>query len=74
MWTYIPARDEKFPGGESLQDLADRMDKSIDEFIMPYVNDIIKNGGDDDKINVVIVGHGLSIWEMITARKFTRFF
>jgi broad specificity phosphatase PhoE len=61
-------RHDKFPEGESLEDLAQRVDKAIDETVWPHVEEALKNGG-HEHLNIVIVSHGLAISEMVAACK-----
>ncbi|KAF9448042.1 phosphoglycerate mutase-like protein [Macrolepiota fuliginosa MF-IS2] len=53
-------RDEKFPGGESLNDLARRAEAAIRECILPHVFD--KN---QDGIHIGLASHGTFLNEMI---------
>ncbi|KAF5338883.1 hypothetical protein D9611_008798 [Ephemerocybe angulata] len=71
-------RNERFPGGESKNDVAARARRFLDEVLMPYVwqEDVEKNadesGSSDDgpglpkkPIHIVIVSHGLFIPELV---------
>lgn len=53
-------REEKFPGGESLDDLASRAEDAIAECIVPHLR-----AGDD--LHIAMVSHGLCISELIAA-------
>ncbi|KAE9394785.1 phosphoglycerate mutase-like protein [Gymnopus androsaceus JB14] len=53
-------RDEKFPGAESLNDLAARADEAITECIVPH----LRFGKDH---HIALVSHGLCISELIAA-------
>jgi broad specificity phosphatase PhoE len=62
----ITSRSEAFPGGESLDDLATRAGKAIDEIVIPAV--IAAKGKPiegADGAHLVIVSHGLCISELI---------
>ncbi|KAJ3839643.1 phosphoglycerate mutase [Lentinula raphanica] len=53
-------RDEKFPSGESLNDLASRADRAIMECVIPH----LKSEGD---FHIALVSHGLCISELVAA-------
>jgi broad specificity phosphatase PhoE len=59
----IQSRTEKFPGGESLEDVAKRADNVIDEILLPYVWQEFEGGA---PMTVAIVSHGLFIAELVT--------
>jgi broad specificity phosphatase PhoE len=54
--------DEKYPGGESLLDLAKRSKKAITQLVLPQVWKAAKEGITD--IHVAVVGHDLCLYEM----------
>lgn len=56
--------DEKFPGGESGNDLAERAKRAITQFMLPHVWQAAKQGRTG--IHVAIVAHGLCINDMIS--------
>lgn len=58
----IHTRTEKFPGGESLEDMAKRADNVIDEVLFPYVWQEFKGAA---PMTVAIVSHGLFIAELV---------
>ena len=58
----IYTRTEKFPGGESLEDMAKRADNVIDEVLFPYVWQEFKGAA---PMTVAIVSHGLFIAELV---------
>jgi len=58
----IYSRTEKFPGGESLEDMAKRVDDVIDEVLLPYVWQEFEGAG---PMTVAIVSHGLFIAELV---------
>lgn len=62
MYPALRGRSERFPGGESLDDLAVRAEKAIDEVLVPYVWD---EAGED--AHVAVVSHGLFLSELIAA-------
>jgi broad specificity phosphatase PhoE len=59
-------RHDKFEDGESLDDLAARMDQAIDEIVWPHVIEAINTGHTDS--HIVVVSHGLAISEAVAAR------
>jgi len=58
----IYSRTGKFPGGESLEDMAIRVDGVIDEVLFPYVWQEFEGGA---PMMVAIVSHGLFIAELV---------
>jgi broad specificity phosphatase PhoE len=58
----IHSRTEKFPGGESLEDVAKRADGVIDEVLLPYVWQEFEGGA---PMTIAIVSHGLLIAELV---------
>lgn len=58
------ARHERFPGGESLDDVARRANAVIDEILVPQ---LLKERGDGSARTVAIFSHGLFIAELIAA-------
>ncbi|KAJ2929770.1 hypothetical protein H1R20_g7342, partial [Candolleomyces eurysporus] len=63
-------RTERFPGGESRDDVATRAQRFLDEVLMPYVWQE-DTGKAESPIHIVVVSHGLFIPELIVlmARK-----
>jgi broad specificity phosphatase PhoE len=63
---YLPLRglDEKYPGGESLLDLAERSKKAITQLLLPHMQKVVKEGSTG--IHVAVVSHGLCLGEMIS--------
>ncbi|CAG8688661.1 1619_t:CDS:2, partial [Acaulospora colombiana] len=59
-------RHEKFPDGESLDDLADRAEKALDQTVWSHVQEALKSGGHEN-IHIVVVSHGLAISELVAA-------
>jgi len=59
IFPFLYSRSEKFPGGESLDDLARRAEIAIAECVLPHVL--------EDGVHVVIAGHGVCIGELIAA-------
>lgn len=59
-------RDERFPNGESLNDVATRAERSINDLVLkPYLSRAISSGVED--VHVAVVSHGLCISELIQA-------
>lgn len=58
-------RHEKFPEGESLDDLAVRTDQAVREVILPEVWKAAREGVKG--IHIAVVSHGLCISEMVPA-------
>jgi broad specificity phosphatase PhoE len=56
--------DEKFPGGESLNDLVERAKKAITQLVLPYIWKAAKEGSTDT--HVAIVSHGHCLGAMIS--------
>ena len=57
-------RKDKFPSGESLNDLQTRAERAMEEIIMPHVWNAAKSG---EKAHIAVVSHGLCISELIAA-------
>lgn len=58
----IYTRTEKFPGGESLDDMTERVDTTIDNILLPYIS---QEAEGDAPMTVAIVSHGLFIAELV---------
>ena len=58
----IFTRTERFPGGESLDDMAKRVEEVIDKVLFPYVWQEFRGAA---PMTVAIVSHGLFIAELI---------
>jgi len=65
VYPVLPGRVQKFPEGESLDDLAKRAQQAINELAMPYVWQAARAG--EKGIQVAIVSHGLCISELLPA-------
>jgi len=63
VFPVLDGRKEKFPGGESLDDLRDRAKQAIRELLLPIVRDAVKEKKRD--VHVAFVSHGLCISEMV---------
>ncbi|ETW81709.1 hypothetical protein HETIRDRAFT_25713, partial [Heterobasidion irregulare TC 32-1] len=55
--------DEKFPGGESLNDLAARANRAIEELVLPHVWTAAKEG--EKGVHIALVSHGLCISQLM---------
>jgi len=64
-YPVLTHRNEKFPAGESLDDLEKRAEKAIQELVMPHVWKAAKEGRKG--VHVAVVSHGLCISEERTA-------
>lgn len=60
IFPVLRSRDEKFPEGESLDDLARRAEQGIAECVVPH----LASEGD---IHIAIASHGLCISELVAA-------
>ncbi|KAF5385650.1 hypothetical protein D9757_005487 [Collybiopsis confluens] len=58
-------RSDRFPGGESKEDLAARAEQAIDDLLLPYVLDV--EGEYQRPLHIAIVSHGLFIREIVDA-------
>ncbi|KAL5482447.1 hypothetical protein ACEPAI_9041 [Sanghuangporus weigelae] len=64
IYPVIYNRKDKFPDGESLNDLQARAERAVEEIIMPHVWNAAKTG---EKAHIAVVSHGLCISELIAA-------
>ena len=55
---------ERFPGGESDEDLAARAARAVDEVIIPHVRSAVREGHAE---HIALVSHGLFIGALIAA-------
>jgi broad specificity phosphatase PhoE len=67
-YPVLAHRHEKFPQGESLDDLAQRAEKAIQELVMPHVWKASKEGKKGAQL--AVVSHGLCISEVRTAGRY----
>lgn len=58
-------RWEKFPGGESVDDVARRAEQFVGETVIPHLWDAARTGKKD--VQIMIVSHGVCISEFIPA-------
>jgi len=65
LYPVLNSRSQKFPEGESLDDLAARAKKAVDDLLMSYVWQAARAG--DQGLHIAIVSHGLCISELIPA-------
>ncbi|KAL7279988.1 hypothetical protein ACG7TL_006399 [Trametes sanguinea] len=65
IWPVLHERHQKFPEGESLDDLFERAKKAIDELIMPHVWKAAREG--KKGVHIAVASHGLCISELIPA-------
>ncbi|KAF9221558.1 phosphoglycerate mutase [Gyrodon lividus] len=65
-YPFLFDRNEKFPNGESLDDVAARADRAIRNLVLkPYLSRVALSGTED--VHVAVVSHGVCISELITA-------
>ncbi|EJC97827.1 phosphoglycerate mutase-like protein, partial [Fomitiporia mediterranea MF3/22] len=62
IFPILTGRSEKFPGGESLDDLQARCEKAVNELVVPLIWNAAQTG---KKAHIAIVSHGLCISELI---------
>lgn len=65
IYPVLHLRSEKFPEGESLDDLSARATLAVNECVMPHVRDALRSGFKGG--HVALVSHGLCISEMVPA-------
>ncbi|CDO71426.1 hypothetical protein BN946_scf184909.g20 [Trametes cinnabarina] len=65
LWPVLHERHQKFPQGESLDDLFERAKKAIEELIMPHVWQAAREG--KKGVHIAVASHGLCISELIPA-------
>ncbi|KAI6130006.1 histidine phosphatase superfamily [Pisolithus thermaeus] len=58
-------RSQRFPGGESLDDLAARADEAVCQLVLPHTLQAARLGTQD--VHIALVSHGLCISEMVAA-------
>ena len=61
----LRGRTERFPEGESLEDVAARAEEAVEQFAVPCVLKAAREG--TDGIHIAFVSHGMFIWEAIAA-------
>jgi len=64
VYPELRGSDDKFPGGESINDLGQRAHRAITTLVLPHVWQAAKEGKTD--IHVAVVSHGLCISQMIS--------
>ncbi len=65
IWPVLHERSQKFPAGESLDDLSARASKAIEELVMPHIWQAAREG--KAGVNIALASHGLCISELIPA-------
>ncbi|KAF9528355.1 histidine phosphatase superfamily [Crepidotus variabilis] len=61
LYPVLYGREEKFPGGESLNDLRERARKGLRESVLSHLNEV--QGGAD--VHIALASHGLCIGELV---------
>ena len=64
VYPMLYRNDEKFPGGESINELAQRANTAITAFVLPHVWQAAKEG--KTGVHIAVVSHGLCISQMIS--------
>lgn len=62
IFPIISKRSDKFPGGESLDDLEKRATQAIEEIVMPFIWKAAREG--KKGVQIALVSHGLCISEV----------
>ncbi len=65
VYPVIYTRQDRFPQGESLDDLSLRAEQAISELVLPHVWSAARQGFKG--VHVAVVSHGLCIGEMVPA-------
>lgn len=65
IWPVLHERAQRFPEGESVDDLYARATKAIDELVMPHVWRAAREG--KKGVHIALASHGLCISELIPA-------
>ncbi|KAH8104740.1 phosphoglycerate mutase-like protein [Cristinia sonorae] len=65
LFPALHSRSEKFPEGESLDDLRTRATKAIEECVVPHIRDAARTASSGG--HIALVSHGLCISEMLPA-------
>jgi len=65
IYPVLLGRDQKFPEGESPNDLQARAEQAIEELIMPHVWESAREG--HESAHIAVVSHGLCISELVAA-------
>ena len=63
IYPVLYERWQKFPEGESLEEVVQRAEKAIDDFVMPHVWAAAKAG--KKGVHIALVSHGICISELI---------
>ncbi|KAJ3722027.1 phosphoglycerate mutase-like protein [Lentinula guzmanii] len=63
IFPHLPRRSDRFPGGESRDDLAARAERAIDELLMPH----ILSTEEQEYVHIAVISHGLFIREIVNA-------
>jgi broad specificity phosphatase PhoE len=66
VFPVLNGRDQKFPEGESLDDLELRANRALEDLIMPWVYSDKSYGKGEGEVHLAIVSHGLCISEVGT--------
>ncbi|KAF9568643.1 phosphoglycerate mutase-like protein [Agrocybe pediades] len=61
IYPVLYGRDQKFPEGESVNDLAARADRAIKDCVLPHLT------SGDEEAHIALASHGLCIGELVSA-------
>lgn len=64
-YPWLRSRTERFPEGESLEDVARRAEEAIEEIVLPYVWRVAED--ETEGVHVAVISHGTFIREAIAA-------
>jgi len=64
-YSPLSSRTSRFPNGESSEDVAQRVDTFISEYIVPHV--LASLPDEEEPLNIFVVSHGIAISELIGA-------
>jgi broad specificity phosphatase PhoE len=67
IFAILDSKFDRFPEGESLDDLARRAEEAVKVIILPYVWKAAREGRKDEDVKIAVVSHGLCISEIVAA-------
>jgi broad specificity phosphatase PhoE len=63
-YPVLLTNSEKFPGGESRDDLAQRVEEALTKILLPYAWKAAREG--NHGVHIAVVSHGLSIHQLVS--------